>query len=116
MPIWLVLLIIVGIPILGILSIPLLAIWTHHQRKMEELAQKRQRIMNDDVRAEFSALRAEIKSLRDTTMQYDLSFDTTMQHLDRRVGQLERQISVNQPMSGRAYTDTGITQTLHNNS
>ena len=116
MALWLLLMIVVGIPILGILSIPLLAIWTHHQRKMEELAQKRQRIMNDDVRAEFSALRAEIKSLRDTTMQYDLSFDTTMQYLDQRVGQLEQQTGMNRPMNGRAYTETGITQNFHNNS
>lgn len=113
----LVLLIVIGLPVMGVLSIPLLAIWTHHKRHMEELSQKRQRIMNDDVRAEFTALRQEIKALHDTAMQYDLSFDTTMQHLDRRVGQLEHQMVVTKETKEsnlRTSTDTGITQNLYN--
>ena len=105
---WWILLIVVGIPVAGVVSIPLLMIWTHHKRKMEELALERQQAMTADVRAEFAALRAEIKTLRDTAMQYDLSFDTNMQHLDRRVGQLERQANV------RASSDTGVTQNLYN--
>lgn len=105
---WLILAIVVGIPVIGVVSIPLMMIWTHHKRKMEELALERQQIMTDDVRAEFAALRAEMKSLRDTTMQYDLSFDTNMQHIERRVGQLERQVST------RVSSDTGITQNLYN--
>ena len=39
-------------------------------------------------RAEFAALRAELASLRDTTTQYDLSFDTSLQRLERRVDQM----------------------------
>lgn len=105
---WLVLLIVVLLPIMGALSIPLLAIWTHHKRKMEELTQRRQQAQSDDVRAELADLRADLKNLRDTTMQYDLSFDTNLQHIDRRLGQLERQVRVSAP------ADTGITQNLYN--
>ncbi len=105
---WLVLLIVVLLPTMGVLSIPLLAIWTHHKRKMEELTQRRQQAQSEDVRAELAALCADLKNLRDTTMQYDLSFDTNLQHIDRRLGQLERQSRVSAPV------DTGITQNLYN--
>ena len=105
---WIIVLIVVLVPTMGVLSIPLLAIWTHHRRKMEELAMRHQQAQQEDVRAEFAALRAELKNLRDTTMQYDLSFDTNLQHIDRRLGQLERQARVT------PSADTGITQNLYN--
>lgn len=35
-------------------------------------------------------LREEIKSLRDTTLQYDLSFDTALQRMEQRVERLEQ--------------------------
>jgi len=79
----------VTIPLM-IFSIPLVAIWTHHRRKMEELRNHRSAAYSEDVRAEFASVRADIKSLRDTTMQYDLSFDTNLQQLERRLAKLER--------------------------
>src|SRR5882724_7974545 len=81
----------VGVPIVGIFSIPPFLIWTSHKRKMEELKIQRQRMISEDVRSEFAALRAEIRDLRDTSMQYDLSFDTALQHVERRLSQVERQ-------------------------
>jgi Tfp pilus assembly protein PilO len=93
MPTWLIAAIfflIISVPLL-ILSIPLLAIWTHHRRKMEELRARREINTSEAVKAEFAAVRAEIQSLRDTSMQYDLSFDTNLQQLERRVAQMERQ-------------------------
>jgi hypothetical protein len=77
-----------------VFSIPLLMIWTHHKRKMEELRQQRQGRSEEAIRAEFAALRAEIQALRDTTMQYDLSFDTALQQADRRLSYLERQARI----------------------
>ena len=82
--------VIILVPLL-VFSIPLLAIWTHHRRKMEEMRAQRNAQYNEEIRAEFASVRAEIKSLRDTSMQYDLSFDTNLQHLERRLAQLERQ-------------------------
>ena len=79
--------IIVGI----VFSIPLALIMTYHKRKMEEIRLKRMGMMTDEVKAEFAALRGEISALRDTTMQYDLSFDTNLQRMERRLEHLERQ-------------------------
>ena len=42
------------------------------------------------VRAELEALRHEVRSLRDTSMQYDLSFDTALQRMEQRVERMER--------------------------
>jgi len=96
MPEWmaaiLFLVVVIGVP-LGIFSIPLTLIWTHHRRKMEELRNQKQVRISEDVRAEFAAVRAEIKALRDTATQYDISFDTSLQQAERRIAALERQTS-----------------------
>ena len=83
-------LVVLGIPMLGISSIVPMLIWTHHRRKMEELRQKSGRAVAEDIRTEFATLRAEIRDLRDTTMQYDLSFDTALQQMERRLSTVER--------------------------
>src|ERR1051326_5058987 len=76
---------------LALIAIPFAIIWSNHKRKMEELKMKRQQMITDNMRAEFAAIRDEIRDLRDTTMQYDLSFDTALQQMDRRLSHLERQ-------------------------
>lgn len=83
-------LLLVGVPLLGISSIVPMLIWTHHRRKMEELRMKGGRIVAEDIRTEFATIRAEIRDLRDTSMQYDLSFDTALQQMERRVNKIER--------------------------
>ena len=82
--------IIVTVPIAGALSIPLVAMYQHHKRKMEELRQKNHRLIAADMQSEFDKIRAEIRDLRDVTMQYDLSFDTALQQMEHRVAHLER--------------------------
>jgi hypothetical protein len=81
---------IVLVPVACAFSIPLIALFQHHRRKMEELRQKEQRLIAADIQAEFEKLRAEIRDLRDVTMQYDLSFDTALQQMEHRVAHLER--------------------------
>ena len=83
-------LLLVGVPLIGISSIIPMLIWTHHRRKMEELRLKGGRIVAEDIRTEFATVRAEIQDLRDTSMQYDLSFDTALQQMERRVNKIER--------------------------
>jgi hypothetical protein len=80
----------VGVPLIGVTSIIPMLIWTHHRRKMEELRLQGGKLMSEDIRTEFAALRGEIRDLRDTAMQYDLSFDTALQQMERRVNKLER--------------------------
>ena len=81
------------IAIMSVFSIPMLAIWTHHKRKMMELQIKLRGPGNNvDVKAELEALRQEMRSLRDTTTQYDISFDTALQRMENRVEGVERQV------------------------
>ena len=87
----------VGVPLVGISSIIPALIWTYHRRKMEELRLKGGRLMAEDIRTEFATLRSEIRDLRDTTMQYDLSFDTALQRLERRIAHIERGNSYQTP-------------------
>ncbi len=75
---------------LMVFSIPLVALYTHHRRKMEEMRMQRQSLLAKETQAEFAALREEIKALRDTTMQYDLSFDSALQGMEHRLTRLER--------------------------
>jgi hypothetical protein len=74
-------------------GIPLSAVWGHNRRKMMEL--KLRMTQGDDtaMRATVEALRAEVRALRDTTMQYDISFDSALQRVESRVDQMERRIS-----------------------
>jgi hypothetical protein len=84
------------IAILCVFGIPLSAIWTYHRRKVLEMQLQLRNQGDSGIRAEIEALKQEVRSLRDTTMQYDLSFDTALQRMDHRVEGLERRIqSVN---------------------
>lgn len=83
-------LILIGIPLFGVSSIVPMLIWTHHRRKLEDLRNRGRLIMAEDIRTEFATLRSEIRDLRDTTMQYDLSFDTALQQMERRLSKIER--------------------------
>ncbi len=47
------------------------------------------------LRAEIAALRDEVRSLRDTSMQYDISFDTALNRMDARMLHLERKVGGN---------------------
>lgn len=82
-----------------VLAIPFYAIWTYHRRKMEEIRARQQVDISAETRAALEALRQEIAELRDTTTQYDLSFDTALQRLEgrlagveQRLGQVEREV------------------------
>lgn len=83
-------LLLIGVPLIGVSSIIPMLIWTHHRRKMEEIRMQGTRIIAEDIRTEFATIRAEIRDLRDTSMQYDLSFDTALQQMERRVNKIER--------------------------
>lgn len=74
-----------------LIALPFYGMWSHHKRKMEELRLQSQGTVNHQMRAEMDALRAEIQQLRDTSMQYDLSFDAALQRVEQRVGHVEMQ-------------------------
>lgn len=78
-----------GIP----MSIPIIKILTKHQREMLEM---RIRLQQGDgvVRGEIQELRREIQALRETSMQYDLSFDAALQRLEQRVARTEQNTTI----------------------
>ncbi len=57
--------------------------------KMAQEQNKKAGTADGSVMAEVAALRAELAALRDTSTQYDISIEHTMQHIEQRVGRLE---------------------------
>ena len=85
-------LMLVGIPSLTLFALlPMSMVFTHHRRKMEQLRLQRDNLLSQHIVNEFVAVREEIKALRDTSMQYDLSFDTALHQIERRINGLERE-------------------------
>jgi hypothetical protein len=76
--------------VLCIFGIPIISIWTSHQRRMLELQLQLRNQGDSGLRTEFDALRHEVRSMRDTCTQYDLSFDAALQRMERRVEGIER--------------------------
>ena len=57
------------------------------------------------LRAELEVTRQELRDLRDTSMQYDLSFDTAIGRVENRVAHVERRIGIN-PSESQTETIT----------
>src|SRR5690242_5821715 len=74
-------------------SIPLTLIGTFHHRKMMEIELRTKNQGNEDVKATLEEMRQEMRQLRDTTMQYDLSFDTALQRMEQRMDSMERRVN-----------------------
>jgi len=73
-----------------IFSVPIIHIWISGQHKTLELKAKLANQSDSGLRAELDALREEVRMLRDTSMQYDLSFDTALQRMEARMEHVER--------------------------
>ena len=85
-------LMLVGIPCVTLFALlPMYGLYTYHKRQMEKLRLQRDNLLSQHIANEFAAVREEIKALRDTSMQYDLSFDTALHQMERRVNGLERE-------------------------
>lgn len=85
-----------------VFAIPILAILTYHKRKMMEIklagAQRQDQAMIERI----EALRKELAQLRDTSTQYDVSFDTALHRIETRVHNLESRVaSIEQQSSVR---------------
>jgi hypothetical protein len=81
------------IAVLGVFGIPIVAIWTSHKQKIVEMQMKLLQQGDASVHASIEALRQEVQQLKDTTMQYDLSFDNALQRMEQRVEGLERRVN-----------------------
>jgi len=69
------------------------ALWSRHERKMTELRMLRGSQSDGNLNASVEALQQEVRALRETSMQYDLSFDSALQRVEGRVEGLERRVN-----------------------
>ncbi len=73
--------------------------WLKHRTELAKMKIEAQNKGDANVRAAIDELRAEMRALKDTTMQYDLSFDTALQRMEHRVEGLERRIQTGEANS-----------------
>lgn len=90
-----------------IFGLPIIWIWTEHQRKVLQMKLQLNKQGDTDLRTEFEALRQEVRSLRDTTMQHDLSFDTALQRMEQRVERIEGRGSITAPADDQVRIGVG---------
>jgi hypothetical protein len=92
--------------VLGIMalvfSVPLVAIWTEHRRKLLEL--KLRLNAERDARApsgdEVRDLARQLSELRATATEYDISFDSALQRLESRMNLLDERLKRLEHSSG----------------
>ncbi|MCC6728055.1 MAG: hypothetical protein IT208_01825 [Chthonomonadales bacterium] len=72
------------------MSIPLAAILCAHRRRMAEIELRHRQPGDEALRQQVNALQQQVAALRDTTTSYDLSFDTALQRVERRLSAVER--------------------------
>jgi cell division protein FtsB len=70
----------------------LLGVWTVHKRRMAELDLQREQITGRVVPEQLETLRREMAELRQTSTEYSLSLDTTLQQLQQRIAFLEERV------------------------
>lgn len=75
-----------------VLAIPIVVIVTYHRRKMEELRMRHQVSIAEETRAAIEGIRKDVSALRDTTTEYDVSFDTALRRIESQVGHLEQRM------------------------
>jgi len=74
------------------LFIPITAMVLKHRKEMLQMELERRRLSNQEVLAQIEALRHELAQLRDTSTQYDMSLQATLETLQERVRTLEQQL------------------------
>jgi hypothetical protein len=89
----------------SVVIISVIGIWTEHQQKMAKLRFRSGDAADAGVRAAIDKLAEDVRSIRETTMQYDISFDAALQRLETRVGGLEsrmREVEQTTQVTGRS--------------
>jgi predicted RNase H-like nuclease (RuvC/YqgF family) len=73
-------------------ALPITAMVLKHRKEMLQMELERRRLSNQEVIAQIEALRQELAQLRDTSTQYDMSLQMTLETLQERVRMLEQQL------------------------
>jgi len=63
-----------------------------HRKEMLQMELERRRLSNQEIVAQIEALRQELAQLRDTSTQYDMSLQMTLETLQERVRMLEQHL------------------------
>lgn len=91
--------------VICIFGIPIVAILTSHWQKMAEMKLRMRQTGDSTVLAEIRELKRQLDALRDTSTQYDMSFDKALQRIDSRVLGLEGRLK--QVEEGRVSQTVG---------
>ena len=81
------------VAVVMIFGIPISAIVTSHFRELARMKMNRDNQQDQAVLNELQAVKQQIEQLRDTTTQYDMSFDTALQRLESRMTHLEQRVN-----------------------
>ena len=76
----------------SVLFVPITAMVLKHRKEMLEMELERRRLSNQEIVAQIEALRQELAQLRDTSTQYDMSLQMTLETLQERVRMLEQHL------------------------
>jgi cell division protein FtsI/penicillin-binding protein 2 len=90
-----------------ILGVGAIAIVTEHLQKMAQIKARGQQRGNEEIVKAVEMLRREVAQLRDTTTQYDVSFDAALQRLESRVANLETRTRALEQGSASQQMTTG---------
>ncbi|MFN4033005.1 MAG: hypothetical protein ACK4ME_05190 [Fimbriimonadales bacterium] len=71
------------------LLIPITAMVIKHRKEMMQLELEKHRLSNQEIAKQIEALREELAQLRETSTQYDLSLQASLESLHERVRALE---------------------------
>lgn len=86
-----------------VLGVGVIAIVSEHFQKMARIRAQGRGATNDAVMRAIEDLRREVSGLRDTTTQFDVSFDTALQRLEGSVVQLDRRVSAVEQNQAHAH-------------
>lgn len=87
-----------GIAIVGSLGAVIARMWfRHEERKLQLRSQGGVSQETDSLRTEFDALRTELARLRDTSTQYDISIQHTLEDMQQRLERVESRRAVTMP-------------------
>ncbi len=82
-----------AVGVLFIIAITIISVTAIISENRKAIFMARLKMQGQDdphLQATITALREEVRALRDTSMQYDLSFDTALQKMEQRMISLER--------------------------
>ncbi len=90
-----------GVLVIGMLGgllllLPFYAIWTFHRRKLEEIRVQGKVQVADETQRVLEEFRKELHALRDTTTNYDVSFDNALHRIEARMSHLEAKVAASE--------------------